>query len=103
MEFSNRGSQPGTSGNYQNEASPSTSEVNVRHTPSAGSGKSRKSSSSSDWSRNKVFRIIQMILMVCVVIVVIGLLVFLAISDSSNHSESSYINTSKLQAVFLNT
>jgi len=103
MEFSNRGSQPDSSGSYQNASNPSSSEINVRHTSGAGSGKTKKSGGTSDWSRNKVFRIIQMVLMVCVVIVVIGLLVFLAITDNSNHSESSYVSTSKLQAVFLNT
>ncbi len=103
MEFSNRGSQPNQSGNFQNEGNPNTSEVNIRHTAPSGGSKLKRSGNSNDWSRNKTFRIVQMALMVCVVIVVVGLLVFLAITDNSNHSEGSYVQTSKLQAVFLNT
>jgi len=56
-----------------------------------------------DWSGSKLSRVVQVLLSLCILIVIVGLLVFLAISNNSNASENSYIQTNRLQAVFLNT
>ncbi|HEY1646146.1 MAG TPA: hypothetical protein VGF75_07350 [Candidatus Saccharimonadales bacterium] len=94
MEFSSRGPQaPSPSSFGQHEAS----SVNRTHADL------NKKVGRGDWTNNKAYRIVQSVLVVCVLIVVIGLLVFLAVGDWTNHSESSYIQSNKLQAVFLNT
>jgi hypothetical protein len=54
--------------------------------------------------QNKTLRVIQALFMFAVIIVLVGLLVFLAFgNNSSNNNEKQYIQTNKLQAVFLNT
>jgi FlaG/FlaF family flagellin (archaellin) len=91
MDLSNRGSQP-------HPAAP-----NVQSTNSFGpvnTNTNRKSKGPID--QGKLFHLTQGILMLAVVIVLIGLLVFLAFGGP-NDNESKYVQTSKLQAVFLNT
>lgn len=91
MDFSNRGSQ-------LNNSSP-THDLNLNKPNNSLTSKMH----SKGKSNNKWYRVIQSVLVLCVTVVIIGLLVFLAISDWSNSAESSYVQTNKLQAVFLNT
>jgi FlaG/FlaF family flagellin (archaellin) len=93
MDLSNRGPQP-------HSAAPNGQPANS-FGPAANSHKSNKS---SDDGRG--MKIVQSIFMLSIVVVLIGLLVFLAFGNSNNaqaKSESKYIDSTNLQAVFLNT
>ncbi|HEY4963550.1 MAG TPA: hypothetical protein VIH90_02530 [Candidatus Saccharimonadales bacterium] len=92
MDLSNRGPQQ-----------PQSAAPNGQQASSFGSaGNSHKSKSSSD---GRGMKIVQAIFMLGIVVVLIGLLVFLAFGSSNAQAkgESNYIDTNKLQAVFLNT
>jgi hypothetical protein len=91
MDLSNRGSQQPQS------AAPNGNQAN-----SFVSANSHKSKSSDD---GKAMKIVQAIFMIGIVVVLIGLLVFLAFGNSNAQAkgENNYIDSSKLQAVFLNT
>ena len=93
MELSNRGPQVNNVNVGQTEG--------YAHRAPSNSGSSKKRD--SDWNHNRIFRIVQVVLTFCILIVVIGLIAFLAISDTTTNSESGYVESSKLQAVFLNT
>ncbi|HET8991967.1 MAG TPA: hypothetical protein VFN31_02970 [Candidatus Saccharimonadales bacterium] len=86
MDFSNRGAQPA--------ANP------VQHAPAPGVNRhSLKNQNRDLWTRIGVVAAI-----VCVVILLIGIIAALyANNNNTKDTESQYINTSKLQAVFLNT
>ena len=88
MDLTNRGSQQ-----------PHSPAPNAQTVSSFGSTNSNRK---SKWELNKSYRISQMVLMFCVVVVLVGLLVFLGFGGSADN-ESKYIQTPKLQAVFLNT
>ena len=92
MDLSNRGPQPHSS-------APNGQPANT-FGPTASSHKSNKS---SDDGRG--MKIVQAVFMIGIVVVLIGLLVFLAFgsSNAQSKSESKYIDSSNLQAVFLNT
>lgn len=93
MDFTNRGSM---------NSNMTQHDINV--TKSGGSSTINKFNKKNNWSNNKLLRVVQALLVLCVIVVIVGVLVFLAINDWSNtSSESSYIQTNKLQAVFLNT
>lgn len=93
MEFPNRAPQ-------SNPVRPAEHHEPSNRSSSQGSS---KRFGKGDWSHTKIYRLVQGLLMLCVLIVVVGLLVFLALNDNTYKSESSYIDGSKLQAVFLNT
>jgi hypothetical protein len=98
MDFSNRGPQLNMSGQGNSQ---DQDEVNQSRPAShLNQTKNRKQ---GDWSRNKLSRIVQAVLSLCIVVVIVGLLVFLAISNNTNNSESSYVQSNRLQAVFLST
>jgi hypothetical protein len=82
---------------------PGSSEANINSNQSRPMMHSAKKRMSGDWANHKTFRAVQALLSLCVLVVIVGLLVFLAFNDSSSSSESSYVKTNKLQAVFLNT
>ena len=96
MDFSKRDTNPSTSG---------SSEMNVNNLSSRPMSHSSmtKKSMSNDWTHTKAYRIVQALLSLCVLIVIVGLLVFLAFNENTNASEGNYVQTTKLQAVFLNT
>lgn len=54
-------------------------------------------------SNNKLVRIASVVFGGAVMILVVALLAYLAFTNNNSSNESSYINSSKLQAVFLNT
>jgi hypothetical protein len=82
MEFSNRGVQT------QQPAGPSQ--------PAAGA--KRKPAGNDKWKRIGV-----VVAVAAVVILLVGLIVLMIATNSNKKSESSYVDDSKLQAVFLNT
>jgi hypothetical protein len=88
MDFSNRDVQP-------HATSP------VGHTAVAGtpvpSGKKGKRSDKGEWMR------VANVLLLLAVVVLVGAVIALVIFTNNPKPESSYINKSKLQAVFLNT
>ncbi len=90
MDFTNRGPLGPNS---------SAQDINVSKPSSSRSSKFGR----GDWSHTKLYKIAISLLSLCVLVVVVGLLAFLFLADWSNNSESSYIQTSKLQAIFLNT
>ncbi len=83
MDFNNRGAQPQSSGSNTNSFGPNKKD-------------------SKKWDNGKVFRISQMFLTACVAIVLLALLIFLGFG-TNNNNDSKYVQTSKLQSVFLNT
>jgi uncharacterized membrane protein YgcG len=86
MDFSNRGVQPQT-------VAPST------HTPAAGPVSTKRSrGDQGKWARISVVT-----LAFAVVVVLLALVAVIAFGNNSATSESKYVDTSKLQAVFLNT
>jgi hypothetical protein len=99
MDFANRGPQ----GTPLNSTQPESNYNNRPNNTNTVSNNQKRGDKGGDWSHAKFFRLAQSLLALCVLVVVIGLMVFLAVNDSSNASESSYIQNSKLQAVFLNT
>ncbi len=90
MEFSNRGTQVSPVSPGQPESAP--------HRP-APTTKFAK----GDWTHTKLYKVPQIVLTACVLVLVIGLIIILASSNSTTNSESKYVDSSKLQAVFLNT
>ncbi len=92
MDFTNRSSQ------QMSDAATMSPQSNM------GKIKTNQTNKSSDKNdKNKVLNIISIIFGIAVVILVVALLVYIALSNSSSNSESSYIYKNKLQAVFLNT
>ncbi len=55
------------------------------------------------WYSNKFFKTVQALLALCVLVVVVGLLVFLAFNNTTNKSESEYLDSNSVQAVVLTT
>ncbi len=90
MDFSNRNNQqPNVASSAQQAPVGNQISTNIR----------KESRINSD--QNKIFRIVSAIFGFAVVILIIALLAYIAVGKNNN--ESSYINTTKLQAVFLNT
>lgn len=104
MDFSKHEANPGFPGSKDIDFNRSVNQNQLPQNQSAN-----KDFKNNNWkkptSQNKVLRSMQAILSLCVLIVIIGLLVFLAFNDfnSNNNTESNYVQTNKLQAVFLNT
>jgi hypothetical protein len=92
MDINNRGSQ------QSNNVSRVNGVNGVDYSPKPHLGSEGKNSNMKD----RFFRASQAVLFVAVSIVLIGLLVFLIYGNKSD-SQSKYINTNDLQAVFLNT
>jgi hypothetical protein len=88
MDFNNRGPQQ-----------PHTSAPTAQTVSSLGPTNSHKN---KIWEASKPYRIAQLVLIFCVVVVLVGLLVFLVFGNGSTN-EGKYVQTTKLQAVFLNT
>ena len=99
MDFSNRGEQfnPTATPHESNDSDSNKSPAPRVQTISPNR------LAKGDWSHNKPYRIVQSVLALCVLVVVIGLLFFLVLGNPTNSSEDNYVQTSKLQAVFLNT
>jgi hypothetical protein len=92
MDFTNRSSQ------QMSDATTMSPQANM------GKIKNNQTNKSSDNNdKNKILNIISIIFGIAVVILVVALLIYIALSNSSSNSESSYIYKNKLQAVFLNT
>lgn len=93
MDLSNRGPQP-------HNSVPNGQTANS-FGPASNHNKTTKSSSDD----GKGFKVIQSILMLVAVVVLIGLLAILTFGSSQSNakSESKYIDSNRLQAVFLNT
>ncbi len=91
MDFMNRGVQP----NRPAPSSPSQPEVTNHNTPEKKSG-----GKFSKFKGNKFTSIISFLLFASVAIVIIGLAVTIFLSDSNK--EKDYVDSSKMQAVFLN-
>ncbi len=93
MDFSNRTNQ-------QSNVASSAQQPTVGNPISTNF---KKMGSRVNNDQNKLFRIISSVLVLAVVILIIGLLAYLVYGKNNSNNETSYINTTKLQAVFLNT
>jgi hypothetical protein len=89
MDFTNRNSQP-------QPVAPSAHPAAPINPVNSGNRKSSKAA-----ERNKLVRIISGVLVVAVIVLLIALVAF--IGFGGNENEDKYVDTSKLQAVFLNT
>jgi hypothetical protein len=89
MDFSNRNSQPQPAAPSAQPAAPS-SPVN------SGARRSNKK-----FGDNKFYQVVTGILLVAVVVLIVAVVAF--IGFGGNNDEDKYVQTTKLQAVFLNT
>lgn len=97
MDFSNRGDQM---------QKPMATGSQPMNNMSSNSASHSSHSSHKGWSQNMVVKWFNVILTGAVVIVLVGLLVFISYDKNINptiDNEGKYVQTSKLQAVFLNT
>jgi hypothetical protein len=97
MDFTNR-SVPTQHQDVESTGNSSTSSINVKR--GGGSSNTNKRPDNGKWTRIGVFAGF-----IAVVILVVALIVLVAANNdnSKDTTEASYIKTSKLQAVFLNT
>lgn len=93
MDFSNRNTQQPNNGSH-----------NPQNTVAANqSTNTFRKDGRKDNNQNKLLRIFSVALGTTVSILVVALLAYIAFSGHNTNNENTYINKSKLQAVFLNT
>jgi hypothetical protein len=90
MDFSNRNSQP-------QPVAPSTHPAASSNQVNSGSHKAGR-----DFTNSKVYKAVSGVLLTAVVILIVAVVAYIGFGGSIK-PEDSYVQTSKLQAVFLNT